>query len=107
MALLYFFTGGENWADSLGFLSALSACSWNGAICDPTVVESYPIVVEIRFSSNNLRGQLPTDFRLGLLTCLQYFDLCKFTTMPSSELDTITLLRSLSYNLSPVRFCRR
>jgi hypothetical protein len=107
MALLYFSTGGENWtsssgSDLSGFFSAMSVCSWDGVGCDPTVVESYPVVVEIRFDSDNLRGQLPTE--LGLLTSLQLLRLGKFTTMSSSELDTaIALLRSLSYKLPPLR----
>jgi hypothetical protein len=107
LALLYFSTGGENWADKTGsdisgFFSAMSVCSWNGVGCDPTVFETYPMVVQLRFDNDNLRGQLPTE--LGLLTSLQLLRLGKFTTMTSSELDTITLLRPLSYNkLSPLR----
>jgi hypothetical protein len=104
MALLYFSTGGEDWADSSEFVSAMPVCSWNGVSCDPTVVESYPMVVEIRLRANNLSGQLPTE--LGLLTGLHSLDLGKFATLSCSELDTITLLPSLSHILCPLRFCR-
>jgi hypothetical protein len=96
MALLYFSTGGEDWADSSGFLSALSVCSWNeysdsgslnfGVLCDP-------MIVEIRFRSNNLIGQLPTE--LGLLTNLQSFSVRKFATISTWELDTIISLGSI------------
>jgi hypothetical protein len=112
MALLYFSTGGETWDDSSGFLSASSVCSWNGVLCNATVVESYPMVVRIDMQDNNLHGQLPTE--LGLLSNLQYlilrenqlsghipselgklrrlqdFSVRKFATISSSELDTIT-----------------
>jgi hypothetical protein len=104
MALLYISTGGETLADLAGFLSAMPVCRWNGVGCDPTVVESYPMVVKMRLRANNLHGQLPTE--LGLLTGLPSLDLCKFATISSSGLDTITLLPSLSHNLSPLRFCR-
>jgi hypothetical protein len=80
MALLYFSTGGENWADSSMLLSASSLCSWKAIVCDSSVVDSYPMVVEMSFSENNLRGQLPTE--LGLLTGLQYLSLRKFATYP-------------------------
>jgi hypothetical protein len=104
MALLYFSTAGETWNDSSGFLNASSVCSWHGAIvCDPTVVESHPMVVKIYLSENNLHGQLPTE--LSLLSKLEDFRLCKFTTVSSSEFDTTKLLGSLSYKLSRLRFC--
>jgi hypothetical protein len=121
MALLYFSTAGENWDNSVGFLLASSVCSWNGAIvCNPTVVESHPMVVEIYFSENSLRGQLPTELGLlsnlqvfflsenqlsgliprefGRLTKLEDFCICKLF---SSELDTIIPLGSVLHFISP------
>jgi hypothetical protein len=87
IALLYFSTAGETWDDSEAFLSASSVCSWTGAIvCDPTVVESYPMVVEIHLSGNNLRGQLPTE--LSLLSKLENLDLCKFATVSAVRSST-------------------
>jgi hypothetical protein len=53
---------------------------------------------------NQLTGPIPSE--LGLLTGLGGLYLCKFATISSSELDTIVLLGSLSYKLSPLRFCR-
>jgi hypothetical protein len=40
---------------------------------------------------------------MGRLTNLNYIYLCKFATVSSSELDTITLLEFLSYTLSLLR----
>jgi hypothetical protein len=112
MALLYFSTGGENWADpfstggenwaeSIGLLSNTSVCSWNeysdnlfhsGVLCDP-------MVVEIRFSQKKLSGQLPTE--LGLLTTLQELHICKFATASSSEFfDTIALFGIVLQSIS-------
>jgi hypothetical protein len=85
--LLYFSTGGESWADSLGFLSASPVCRWNevekGVVCNRTVAESYPTVAEIVLFENNLSGQLPTE--LGLLTKLELLVLRKFATTSSAE----------------------
>jgi hypothetical protein len=43
-------------------------------------------------------------FILGGLVMLEDLSLCKFATVSSSELDTITFLRPLSYNLTPLLF---
>jgi hypothetical protein len=45
-----------------------------------------------------LTGPIPSE--LGSLTGLEMFRLRKFATISSSEFDTITLLGSLSHNLS-------
>jgi hypothetical protein len=47
---------------------------------------------------NQLTGPIPTE--LARLTSLRALNLGKFATISSSELDTIALLGSLSYNLS-------
>jgi hypothetical protein len=116
MALLYFSMGGDNWANSFGFLSASSVCMWEeyspfvygGVRCDP-------MVFEITLWSNNLQGQLPTELgllsnlrflslgynqifglfptELGRLTSLEGFFVCKFAT--STELGTRTLFESV------------
>jgi hypothetical protein len=133
MALLYFSMGGETWDNSFGFLSASSVCMWMnesndgsstyGVLCDPMVVESYPMIVQIDMEQNNLHGQLPTE--LGLLSNLQYLGLdknqisgripselgrltslgalhlSKFATISSSALDLI-ICWDLSNNLSPL-----
>jgi hypothetical protein len=55
---------------------------------------------------NALTGPIPSE--LGRLTSLgEQLNLCKFATVSSSELDKITLLGPLSYNLSHLRFCSR
>jgi hypothetical protein len=104
IALLYFSTGSENLYDPAAVLLRSSVCDWERVVCNQTVVESSPIVVQVIFEDNNLGGRLPTE--LGLLTGLQSLELGKFATVYRSELDTIILLGSLSYNLSPLRFCR-
>jgi hypothetical protein len=43
--------------------------------------------------ANQLTGPIPSE--LGRLTNLQYFYICKFATVSSSELDTMSLLASV------------
>jgi hypothetical protein len=104
IALLYFSIASENLYGSAAVLSGLPVCSWQSVVCNQTVVESSPIVVEIIFEDKLLRGRLPTE--LGLMTGLRSLDVGKFATVSSSKLDTIILLGSRSYNLSLLRFCR-
>jgi hypothetical protein len=58
----------------------------------------------VTVGQNQLTGPIPSE--LGSLTKLEEFFLCKFATVSSSELERITFLGSLSYNLSLLRFCR-
>jgi hypothetical protein len=97
MVTLYYSLNGPQWEDQDGFLSEKSVCSWGNITCDP-------LVTEISWFNNSLHGQLPTE--LGFLTGLRSLDFGKFATISSSELGTITLLRSLSYKISPLWFCR-
>jgi hypothetical protein len=63
--------------DTIPLLGSVSQC-----------ISSTVVVV-----ANQLTGPIPSE--LGRLTNLQYFYICKFATVSSSELDTMSLLASV------------
>jgi Leucine-rich repeat (LRR) protein len=103
LVTLFFYTKGENWYASEGWLSDTSECTWfssGGSPCD-----EYGNVTSLSLSSNKLVGELPAE--IALLTSLHSIDLSGnnlFGALPPTFED---LVRLSSLNLDSNAFDRR
>lgn len=68
LELVYQYTGGDQWHEQAGWMSADDPCTWYGVTCDETGA-----VVAVELPDNGLAGTLPDA--LGTMSALERLDL--------------------------------
>src|SRR5687768_1091172 len=61
LTALFNSTGGQNWKEKHGWLSASDPCDWKGVLCEQTFngVKPGSTVSGLMLPFNNLRGEIP------------------------------------------------